>query len=46
MVTATDEQERDSFYRSLPMTKQEKLEEIRRMRSELRGEAEKENEAQ
>jgi hypothetical protein len=45
MSTETDERERDSWHRRQPMTKQEKLEEIRRMRTELPGGAEKENEA-
>jgi hypothetical protein len=43
MTTQTDERERHNFHWRLPMSKQEKLEEIRRMRSELRGEATKES---
>ena len=35
MSTETDERERDSWHRRQPMTKQEKLEEIRRMKAEL-----------
>jgi hypothetical protein len=40
----TDEETERELYRSpRSMTKQEKLEEIRRMRAELRGEAQKES---
>jgi hypothetical protein len=42
-MTQTDERERDAWTRHQPMTKQEKLETIRRIRAELRGEAQKES---
>lgn len=41
----THERESDLWTRRAPMTKQEKLEEIRHMRTELQGRAKKENEA-
>jgi hypothetical protein len=41
-VTQADERERDDWHRRAPMTKREKLDEIRRMRAKLQGEATKE----
>jgi hypothetical protein len=42
-VTHTDERERDTWTRRSPMTKQEKLEQIRQMRAELQTETKKES---
>jgi hypothetical protein len=42
-MTEMDETERDSWSRSRPLTKDEKLERIRQMKAELRGEPEKGN---
>jgi hypothetical protein len=38
-----DDTERDQWKRRAPLTRVEKLEEIRKMRAELRGEAQKES---
>jgi hypothetical protein len=43
-MTQTDERERDTWTRRPPMTKQEKLELIRQMRTELHGEPKQESE--
>jgi hypothetical protein len=43
-VTDLDERERDTWTRRAPMSKEEKLEQIRKIRAELRGEAQKESE--
>jgi hypothetical protein len=43
MNSRTDERDSEDFYRRPePLSKQEKLEQIRKMKAELRGEAQKE----
>ena len=42
-MTTDEDTERELYRAPRFMTKQEKLEEIRKMRAELRGEAQKEN---
>jgi hypothetical protein len=42
-MTETDERERDAWTPRRPLTKEEKLERIREMKAELRGEPEKGN---
>jgi hypothetical protein len=42
-MTTTADNERDTYRPPQPMTKQEKLERIRQMRAELKGETEKES---
>ena len=43
VMTETDERERDAWTPRRPLTKEEKLERIREMKAELRGEPEKGN---